>query len=655
LELDPDAIKQALKDGYKDKSTNRYIIYPSEINDDPKYSSYSPYEFIFGQYSDDIDEKIYLHPDGKSPFTKLVRLKLLYSLLEAPKNKNGCFIEFSKLKYTGKINSIFPLHDRTITDQMVEYVWEWQCTPWNMPFEDYRQYFGEKMSLYYLFMAHYSRWLIIPSIVGFSFQLVVWGTLNFSHPVLPFFGVVICLWSIFMLEYWKQEQSIKAVHWGMTEFEEDEPDRPEFLGEPIKSYIDGNTFLYYPVEHQKDSLRVSYAVISSFIMLLVGVLASIYILKFALQSGAAAPYASTIASVLNTIQITVFNSIYQEVATLLTNNENHRTDTLYEDYLIVKLFAFQFINSYSSFFFLAFIAESLPRPNVDDDANVGECGAPSCMNPLSINLAIIFGTRLTLNNFMQIFFPYRNYKKKFSEETADVDPETILHMTPAECDYLLMNYDGLLENINLYADAAIQYGFSTLFVTALPVAPALSLISNYFKCKLNIWKTVKFYQRPMPIGAQDIGTWLYIFQFLSAAAVITNGALICFTMKIMTHYSYAGKAWIFIGFQWTLFTAQYLSMLFIDDVPEDVTIQIQRMKYIEEKVIFKVPDPEGEDGDEHSSNNVVTEHPSTCFTPGGKYMVRAINFAGLPDVSIQPYPSKSTYNFSNTNPLVNKI
>jgi len=31
------------------------------------------------------------------------------------------------------------------------------------------------------------------------------------------------------------------------------------------------------------------------------------------------------------------------------------------------------------------------RPPTDDDTNVGQCGAPSCMNPLSINLAIIFG------------------------------------------------------------------------------------------------------------------------------------------------------------------------------------------------------------------------------------------------------------------------
>ena len=56
---------------------------------------------------------------------------------------------------------------------------------------------------------------------------------------------------------------------------------------------------------------------------------------------------------------------------------------------------------------------------------------------------------------------------------------------------ILIHIIGLIENINLYADAAIQYGFSTLFVTALPIAPCLSFVSNYFKSKLNIWKTIK--------------------------------------------------------------------------------------------------------------------------------------------------------------------
>ena len=50
---------------------------------------------------------------------------------------------------------------------------------------------------------------------------------------------------------------------------------------------------------------------------------------------------SSIASIANAIQIQVMNWIYSEVAVWLTNRENHRTDTQYEDSLIAKLFAFQ--------------------------------------------------------------------------------------------------------------------------------------------------------------------------------------------------------------------------------------------------------------------------------------------------------------------------
>lgn len=100
----------------------------------------------------------------------------------------------------------------------------------------------------------------------------------------------------------------------------------------------------------------------------------------------------------------------QEIAVALTNAENHRTDTQYEDSMIVKLFVFQFVNSYSSFFFLAFIAQNLESSKDVPSNFQGQCGAPNCMEPLSINLAIIFGTRLTLTNFLDIFIPWVNYK-----------------------------------------------------------------------------------------------------------------------------------------------------------------------------------------------------------------------------------------------------
>lgn len=41
------------------------------------------------------------------------------------------------------------------------------------------------------------------------------------------------------------------------------------------------------------------------------------------------------------------------------SQENHRTDTAYEDNLIAKTFMFQFVNSYASLVYIAFIKEHI--------------------------------------------------------------------------------------------------------------------------------------------------------------------------------------------------------------------------------------------------------------------------------------------------------
>lgn len=47
---------------------------------------------------------------------------------------------------------------------------------------------------------------------------------------------------------------------------------------------------------------------------------------------------------------------------------------------------------------------------------------------------------------------------------------------------------------------------------------------------------------------------------------------------------------IFIGFQWVLLSLQFISTVIIDDVPPEVTIQLERNEFINLKVIEKVAD-----------------------------------------------------------------
>lgn len=90
-------------------------------------------------------------------------------------------------------------------------------------------------------------------------------------------------------------------------------------------------------------------------LITVGIVAALYVLRNVLI-----PYygtnAQSIISIINTVQIIVFNMLYTEIAKKLTMYENHRTDVDYGDYLAAKLFIFRFINSFASFFYIAFIA-----------------------------------------------------------------------------------------------------------------------------------------------------------------------------------------------------------------------------------------------------------------------------------------------------------
>ena len=95
--------------------------------------------------------------------------------------------------------------------------------------------------------------------------------------------------------------------------------------------------------------------------------------------------------VINTCLIMLFNFIYKKIAIALTKWENYRTKTEYEDALILKLFAFEFVNSYGSLFYLAYF-RNIPYsggyfgigPEYTD-----KCSKDNCMSLLTIQLMII--------------------------------------------------------------------------------------------------------------------------------------------------------------------------------------------------------------------------------------------------------------------------
>jgi hypothetical protein len=285
-------------------------------------------------------------------------------MLTAPKKNLGIGIEMLKLLFHKSIVAVYPLHEPYRKEKLLELCVNFYQLPINgMPIEPLRDYFGEKIALYWEFIRHYSTWLLFPSFVGFVFQLIIWITSNYSHPVAASYAILITIWSVLMLRYWKRQESRIGLKWGVLDFQKDQRDRPEFTGILLlNSFLDGKEMIYFPKTDLQKRIFLSITSIFVFILLVIGVIAAIYVLRFSLVSQIG-EISSVITSFLNGLQITLFNFIYLGIAVQLTNRENHRTDVQYEDALIIKVFVFQFINSYASFFYLAYIAQYLMNPN----------------------------------------------------------------------------------------------------------------------------------------------------------------------------------------------------------------------------------------------------------------------------------------------------
>ncbi|XP_044799846.2 anoctamin-9 isoform X2 [Bubalus bubalis] len=91
---------------------------------------------------------------------------------------------------------------------------------------------------------------------------------------------------------------------------------------------------------------------------------------------------------------------------------------------------------------------------------------------------------------------------------------------------------------NEFMEMMIQYGFTTIFVAAFPLAPLLALFSNLVEIRLDAIKMVRLQRRLVPRKAKDIGTWLQVLEVIGVLAVIANGMVIAFTSEFIPRVVY---------------------------------------------------------------------------------------------------------------------
>ena len=521
------------------------------------------------------------HHEQNHPFIDSLQVKVAINLLENKSIQGGMALDIERSINAGHLLACFPAHQEALCRELAA---SWYSTyPWNKPFYKIKDYFGEKIGLYYCFLGFYCRYLLASSVLGSIMQIVVLATNDFSSPAVPFYSFFVMFWAVSFSEHWNRAQKTHAMEWGMTGFEATESDRPEYHGQKMKSLVDGQEIIHFNRSKANQLMAYSVSIIGAMICLVIGTTASVYLARNAMASrGGEWGYdADSIASIMNSLQITFFNYVYSKLAKRLSDQENHRTNTEYEDAMIAKLFCFQFVNSFSSFFFIAFCAKFLPKVDGDEASNVGQCGAKDCMYTLGINLAIVLLVRITVGNFQEFVLPRVMNYFNGARDTSH---------SQAEREYRRPDYDFIQDSIDDYSELLIQFGYQTLFVTALPASALLVLISNHFELRYDVDKMLYQTRRVYPKSAEDIGTWQTVFNLMTTCAVPANAALVAFTMTVFDNHSLTLRFWLFLGIQWFIFSMQSLLRYLIPDVPAPVAIQLQRSDFITSKVIDLTPD-----------------------------------------------------------------
>ncbi|XP_055793584.1 anoctamin-6-like [Salvelinus fontinalis] len=376
------------------------------------------------------------------------------------------------------------------------------------------------------------------------------------------FAVFMAIWVTVFLEFWKRYQAELEYEWDTVEFlEQEEQPRPEYEAKCNHERINPVTRVKEKVPYTACGrcIRVSLGIgtvlfwivliLASVVAIIVYRLAVFFSFSTRLQSDlkelepfkeyvTAQMATSVTASIISFVVIMVLNILYERVAIWITDFELPRTRTDYENSLTLKMFLFQFVNYYSSCFYIAFAKGKVVGYPGQPVYLLGkyrneECDPGGCLIELTTQLTVIMGGKAIWNNIQEVLLPWM--KNLIFRYCTRVGSEKVIPRW--EQDYQLQPI-GKLGLFYEYLEMVIQFGFVTLFVASFPLAPVLALVNNLFEIRVDAWKIITQFRRMVPEKAQDIGAWQPILQGVAILAVASNAMIIAFTSDMIPRLVY---------------------------------------------------------------------------------------------------------------------
>ncbi|XP_057692971.1 anoctamin-5 isoform X1 [Corythoichthys intestinalis] len=393
-----------------------------------------------------------------------------------------------------------------------------------------------------------------------------WQAHLFDNAGTLLFAIFMGIWVTLFLELWKRRQARLAYEWDLVDFEEEEQQlqiRPEYeirctsrKLNPITQEMEPNL----PITTVRCArICFSGATVLLWICLTISCIIGVIAYRLAVYAAFASfmkeneqfnkmgssitPQLATAVtgSCINFVIIMILNLMYERVAIWITNLEIPKTHVEYENKLTVKMFLFQFVNYYSSIFYVAFFKGKFIGYPGGYSYMFGqttrlrneECDPGGCLIELTTQLVIVMTGKQVWGNIQESLVPV--LMNWWRGRRARSHPDSLYSRWEQDNNLLMF---GQLQLFDEYLEMVIQFGFVSLFVASFPLAPLLALFNNIIEVRVDAWKLTTQFRRPVAAKAHSIGAWGEILSGIAILSVVTNAFIVAFTSDMIPRLVY---------------------------------------------------------------------------------------------------------------------
>lgn len=515
--------------------------------------------------------RVYHNHAGKGRIiSRLDRIRLVYAELTKKVDLDGAVS-------SGLMVAWYPVHqaDRIPTWKAAwGNLWLLLDASFVQPVLSLRMYFGVRVAFIFAWNGFYCKALLALLPLALVAATIPYLPLHLLHTtgtrMIIASNTVIILWSRIVYNQWKREEEYLSEVWSV----QGDSDgayliRPSFRGTQKPTIWNSNeTQKEYPAI--LSALRRAFTLFVT--MFFCGLVAFLIYLWYDIFEGRL----TLVSGLLLIVQVKVFQVVWDLLTPVLTEFENHKHNHGYYNSYLWKNFAFQAVNSYAAYVYIALKMQT--STNVCPD---GDCITmfQGLLAPVQITLFLGNMALFVLSSQMvkfQLWYEVYKYKKANNgEEPPD---------RPRSEEESKMRKFRSEDQINIMCQLMLSLGFIILFGGFVPIMVPFCLLLFALNLRYGAKMLLSYYQRPFPRKLHGIGNWGQILQLLMIGGVVFSGFVIVTNSDAFSSAPLITKLTGFILYC----SAMFVAWAIIDCILPQLSVQAKHLREQQTYVLAEI-------------------------------------------------------------------